>query len=303
MDLPERALPGALRLMRANRAFASADQARRRVAERVVRPLSYAPPRRLRRDVEVGVERVPGIGGWPVYTLRPRGAGAARGAVVYAHGGGWVGEVAPQHWHLVAQVAAEAGTTVLLPIYPLVPFGTAGEVVHGVAALVRDARERHGPTCLAGDSAGGQIALSSAQVLRDEDGVTLPRTLLISPSTDLRFANPRIPVVQPSDPWLGTPGATVFAEHWRGDLPLTDPVVSPLLGDLAGLGPLTVMIGTRDICWPDSELLRDRAREAGVEVDYREQEGQLHVYPLLPTPGGRAGRGEVVDLLRAGTRG
>lgn len=132
------------------------------------------------------------------------------------------------------------------------------------------------------------MVLSAALALRDE-GVRLPVTVLVSPALDLTWSNPRIPVVQPTDPWLATPGGRVLADAWRGDLPLTDPAVSPLYGDLAGLGPLVVFTGTRDVLNPDAHLLVEKARAAGVEAELHEEPGQLHVYPMLPTPAGRRG--------------
>ncbi|MDP9027680.1 MAG: alpha/beta hydrolase, partial [Actinomycetota bacterium] len=185
----------------------------------------------------------------------------------------------------------------------LVPFGTAGVVVRGFAELVLAARERYGERVfLGGDSAGGQIALSAAQLLRDgvsgHDRVTLPRTILIAPALDLSFSNPQIEVVQSTDPWLGKPGSQVYIEHWRGELPVTDPLVSPLFGSLAGLGPVTMFSGTRDILNPDARLLVEQARAAGLELDYHEGAGLVHVYPLTPTPEGRAARALLVQQLR-----
>jgi acetyl esterase/lipase len=295
-----RLVGAALRLTRRNRAYVSADEARRLVTRSAVRPGAYGPPARLRRDVAVRAGR---DGGHPVYTVVPRDRPPA-GAVVYAHGGGWVGEIAPQHWWLVAQLAAEAGAAVTVPIYPLVPFGTAGEVVPWVADLARRAADDHGRVVLAGDSAGGQIVLSAALHLRDRDDDVRPaRTILVSPALDLTFSNPEIEDVQPSDPWLGVPGARVLAEHWRGDRSLEDPMVSPLFGDLRGLGPISVHSGTRDVTNPDGRLLVSRARAAGVDVELHERHGLLHVFPLLPTPEGRVGRALIVDEVRAALAG
>lgn len=293
IDLPSRFLPGALRLMRANRIFVSEARARRHVEDRAVHPVRYGPPRGLLRHLTVTVDHGPG---WPVYTLAPRGA--RRGAVVYVHGGGWVNQIVRQHWQLAAQIAVGARTTVRVPVYPLIPFGTAGTVVPAVAELARDAAARYGTCCLGGDSAGGQIALSAAVVLRDEHALRVPRTVLIAPALDLSLSNPGIDRVQPTDPWLGRPGTRVFVEHWRGDLPVDHPLVSPLAADLTGLGPLTVLVGTRDIVHPDAELLAAKAASAGVDVDYHEGHGLLHVYPLTPTPEGRAARKVIVERLR-----
>ncbi|MBF6066065.1 alpha/beta hydrolase [Nocardia terpenica] len=290
-----RLVVGYLRVGRVNRTFVSAEGAWERIRERSVRPRPFGPPRRLRSDVSVSAGR---YAGWPIYTLTPR-FGRARGNVVYCHGGGWVNEVARQHWALAAEIAVGAGTTVSLPIYPLIPFGTADQVIPAFADLVRANRAEYGEVCLAGDSAGGQIALSTAVVLRDEQQPKLPRTVLISPALDLSLSNPEIPTVQREDPWLGRPGGLVLGEQWRGPLPITDPRASPLFADLTDLGPLTVFCGTRDILVPDTRLLVEKARAAGVEVDYHEAAGLVHVYPLTPTPEARAARTVIIDSLRA----
>lgn len=295
VTVPSSVIVPALRIMRANRIFVTAEAARRRVRALEIRPASYGPPGRLRQDVRVDVSHRD----WPVYTITPVGTTPV-GSVVYVHGGGWVNQIAAQHWHLAAQIAAEGNTTVTVPIYPLVPFGTASVAAAGVVALVRENVERYGSTCLAGDSAGGQIALSAALALRDEHDVTLPQTVLISPALDLSWSNPLIPTVQPSDPWLATPGGQVLADLWRGERELLDPVVSPLMGDLAGLGPITVFSGTRDVLNPDAHLLVGKAADAGVRLDFHEGTGQVHVYPLLPTAVGRAARASIVQTLRAG---
>lgn len=297
VTVPSTLVPLYLRLSGANRTFITAAGARRRVRERALRPARYGPPARLRPDVRIDVRTE---GGWPIYTITPTRSGPV-GSVVYVHGGGWVNEIAVQHWQLAAQIAAESATVVSLPIYPLVPFGTAAEVAERVAVLVVENRDRHGPTCLAGDSAGGQIALSSALALRD-DGIALPATVLISPAVDLSWSNPRIPEVQPTDPWLGVPGGQVLSDLWRGDRELTDPTVSPLFGEFAGLGPLTVLTGTRDVLNPDAHLLVAKARAAGVEVAFMEIAGQLHVYPLLPTREGARARRAIVEGLHKAVR-
>lgn len=292
-SLTSRLVPIYLRVTRAQRTYRTAEAAERRVADRTAHPQSFEPPRRMRADVTVTRSEV---GGWPVFTIAPAD-GDVQGALVYLHGGAWVNEVAPQHWQLVAQLAAEARLRVTLPIYPLVPRGTAAEVVGGTVDLLLAARAEYGTASVAGDSAGGQIALSAAIALRDGHGVTLAHTVLIAPALDLSMKNPEMDVVQPSDPWLAKPGTRVFIDLWRNDLPLDDPRVSPLETELAGLGPLTVLCGTRDILHPDATLLVSKARAAGVDVAWHEGEGLVHVYPLTPTPEGRAARAEIVAVL------
>ncbi|SNS03347.1 Acetyl esterase/lipase [Geodermatophilus pulveris] len=291
-----RLLPPLFRLLGLRREFEDPAAMLRGVQDRQVRPVPYGPPRGLRPvRVEVDVRHDTG---WPVYRVLPRSRTPIR-AAVYVHGGAWVNQVHPLHWRLVAGLAARTGTAFTVPIYPLAPVGTAATVVPPVADLIAALVDRHGAGQVAvlGDSAGGQIALSAAMLLRDRGVPPLHRTVLISPAVDLTLANPEIDLVEPHDPWLARPGTRAAIELWRGDLPLEDPRVSPLFGDLAGLGPLTVFSGTRDITSPDTRLLVGRARAAGVQVDHHEEPGLVHVHPLLPVPEGRRARRLMARVL------
>lgn len=292
LTVPSRVVAAYARATRMNRAFASTAGARRRLADRARRPQPHTPPRRLRGDVRVRREQA---GGWPVYVAEPVNRGVV-GATVYAHGGAWVDEIAPQQWHLVAAVAAGTATAVVVPIYPLVPRGTARAVNKGFVEIVQQSMEEHGSVRLLGDSAGGQIALSAALSLRDA-GIVLPMTTLLSPALDLSWSNPGIDIVQPTDPWLGRPGGAIFSGLWRGEDAVDDPVVSPLRGELSGLGPITLLTGTRDVLNPDAHVLRDRARQAGVPLSFHEARGELHVYALLPTAAGHEGERAIVRSL------
>lgn len=286
-----RVLPTVLRLTR-GRPYRSAESAREHIEARASMPQAFGPPPRLRSDLDVHMEI---RSDWPIFTLTSKNGATPRGTVYYLHGGAWVNEIASQHWRLAAQIAAEARLQVVVPIYPLVPFSTAAEVMPMVAELVAEKAASDHSVCLAGDSAGGQMALSAALMLRDERGLVLPRTVLISPVLDVSLANPLIGAVD--DPWLTRAGLLEFASRWRGDLPATDPMVSPLNGDLSGLGPLTVFSGTRDILNPDARLLAEKASAAGVDIEYHERQGLVHVYPLTPTPEGRAARAVIVERL------
>lgn len=289
-----RALPALLRIT-GRRVFRSAQSARDHIDQRAIRPRPYGPPPRLRSDVSLHVQH---RSGWPIYTLTSKTCQTPQRTVIYLHGGAWVNEIAPQHWQLVAQIAAHAHVRVIVPIYPLVPFATAAEVVPTIAELVAERMAPDHSVCLAGDSAGGQIALSAALILRNEHSVVLPRTVLISPVLDLSLTNPLIDAVQPDDPWLTREGLLEFAKRWCGELLMADPLVSPLSADVTGLGPVTLFSGTRDILNPDARSLVDKATAAGVDIDYHEQPGLVHVYPLTPTPEGRAARAIIVERLR-----
>ncbi len=292
--LPESVIVAFIKAARYNKVWVDSAAAEAHLRDRTLRPEGYGPPRRLRKDVTVIKEH---YRGWPLYRITPTQT-PATGTVIYAHGGGWVNQIVAPHWNLCARIAARAATTVLVPIYPLIPEGTAAEVVGAVADLAAQVGQT-GPLCLAGDSAGGQIALSAALALRDRHHATAARTILISPGLDATLSNPEIAGVELTDPWLGQPGIRVFTEYWRGDLALDDPLVSPVYGDPHGLGPITLFTGTRDILNPDARVFRARAEAAGVKLDFREEVDLVHVYPLLPTTAGQAARRTIVEQIHS----
>jgi acetyl esterase/lipase len=83
----------------------------------------------------------------------------------------------------------------------------------------------------------------------------------------------------------------------RGELDSKDPLVSPLYADLTGLASMVVFSGTHDIHNPDACDFAARARDAGVSLDYHEEPGALHVYPLLPTAEGASARNLMAALV------
>ncbi|OIH95048.1 MULTISPECIES: alpha/beta hydrolase fold domain-containing protein [unclassified Curtobacterium] len=296
MYLPEALAPSYLRATRANRPYRTVEGAAREVRRHGRHPEPAVPPERLRLrpDVAVTVRREHGR---PVYTVRPTRSTPV-GETVYVHGGGWVHDISRQHWALVAQVAAESNTTVTVPLYALLPHGDAAAAVALVVHLFEAATASGHEVRLAGDSAGGQVALSAALALRDR-GHRAVRTVLLAPALDLTMANPRVADVLPSDPWLGVDGLRHLGAQWAGRLPVTNPAVSPLAGDPTGLGPVLLLTGTRDVLNPDAHLLAAGARAAGVDVELVERRGAVHVFPLLPTRPAAAARDRIVAALRA----
>jgi len=233
-------------------------------------------PRSLAGRVEVAQ-----VGGRPVSTVRPPAAVGGPGALVYLHGGAFLSGIAPQHWRLVDRLATATGRPVHVPHYGLAPGATVRDA-HHLLDVLADRLAPQAPLHLLGDSAGGNLALTAALRWADRPGVA--GLTLVAPWLDLSMSNPGIDRVEPHDPWLSRAGLRSVAAHWADGHDLRDPAVSPLYADLDALPPTLVVVGSRDICLPDSELLA--ARSAGVRLDI--VEGSPHVVPLLPTPEARA---------------
>ncbi len=288
-SLASRLMPAVMTLRGSKHVFSSAGAMEKTLARQAAgTPPRSRPPARLSRTVDI---RRLTIGGWTVYEIGPKGRTAPRRAL-YLHGGCYVFEIAPQHWRFIARLAVETDTRFLVPIYPLAPAETAETIVPKATDLAEKLIAEVGAdnTSLLGDSAGGGMALAVALMLRDR-GVSAPHsTVLISPWLDISGTDPQLAVIAPRDPWLAVPGTHFAGGVYRGPLSETDPMVSPLHGDLTGLGPITVFSGTRDILNADATRLVALAGAAGIAIDFHEVVDMIHVFPILPIPEGRAAR-------------
>ncbi|WP_329392805.1 alpha/beta hydrolase [Streptomyces lydicus] len=279
-------------------------EVRRKVEKQYRRPSSFAPPKKLGRFCEFSLDF---RNGWPCYEVRSRHKSAmshsdSHTEVLYLHGGAYIEEIGSNHWSLIEQLAREVPARVTVPIYPLAPHGTAARIVPMITTLADTLAERAtGPTFFMGDSAGGGLALAIAQRLRDAEGNPPDGLVLIAPWLDITLGNPAVADIEPRDPLLAAEPLRFAGALWAGDLDPADPLVSPVNGEMAGLPPTTVFIGTRDILLAETYRFRDLATAAGVEVDFHEAAGDVHAYPLWPTAEARRARQQIIEAL-ASTR-
>ena len=126
---------------------------------------------------------------------------------------------------------------------------------------------------VAGDSAGGNLALELALKLK-EQGRAQPRGLvLFSPWTDMTASGKSYRTCKTLDPMLTMEYIAAVREAYTGpDADWSRPCYSPLFADLRGLPPTLVQVGTNEILKSDSERLVEHLQKAGVYA-------QLEVYP------------------------
>lgn len=222
--------------------------------------------------------------------LRPHGIARDAPVLMYLHGGGFTIGSPRTHAALAAHMAKAAGLRAVLPPYRLAPrhpFPAARQ--DAIAAYRRLIAEGTPPVALAGDSAGGCLALQVAQHARDH-ALPQPRALaLIAPIADLsgeiaeRFAAAEDEILIPP----------IWAERikhaYLPGVDRSDPAVSPLLGDLSGLPPTLLQ------CSSGEALAADARRLAAVmdSATLDEWAGLPHVWHL------HAGRAHAANLALA----
>lgn len=139
---------------------------------------------------------------------------------------------------------------------------------------------------IAGDSAGGGLSLSMTLYLRDHD-MPLPKCLVLSsPATDLTGSGASRKEKITQDPLFGAPSVNDYSEDLLS-LPYakkeeqTDPYVSPAFGNYKNMPPMLIQTGENEILLSDSDMVYEKAQEAGVNIKYIKYPGMYHTFYLI----------------------
>ncbi|MDQ4251944.1 alpha/beta hydrolase fold domain-containing protein [Pseudomonas aeruginosa] len=219
------------------------------------------------------------LAGVPCEWLRPRGVEARR-RVLYLHGGAYLIGSPATHRAITTHLARRCAAEVCAVDYrraPEHPFPAARDDALAVYLALLEAGHSPRRLLLAGDSAGGHLALSLALELKAR-GLPLPAGLLLfSPWTDLGCQRLHTPAA--GDPllsraWLESAVRLLLP----ADAEPGSAALSPLHADLAGLPPLLVQVGEDELLRDDSLRLAQRAGEQGVAVRLQRYAGCWHVF-------------------------
>jgi monoterpene epsilon-lactone hydrolase len=206
-------------------------------------------------------------------------------ASLYFHGGGFrLGSVS-SHRELIARMAGASGCRVLAINYRLAPeyrFPAPLEDALAAYGWMLDQGLRPENIAFAGDSAGGNLALTTMLGLRDR-GLPLPAAgVLMSPWTDLAATGETYVSRADADPIHQRPMIAAMAKNYLGEgRDPRDPSASPLYADLTGLPPLLIQVGDRETVLADSTMFADKARAAGVDVELQVWDGMIHVFQMF----------------------
>ena len=204
--------------------------------------------------------------------------------LVYFHGGGWVWANVDTHDRMTREYAAAGQVNVVSVDYALSPEAKFPQALLECAAVVRFVAE-HGadwgldPTQIfvGGDSAGGNLALATALLLRDTGGPALMGIVANYPVSDSRFDTP-------SYKEFGAGGYGLNLErmafYWNVYVPheidRLHPLAAPLRADLTGLPPVIVLLAELEVLRSEGEALVAKLRASGVSVETETFPGTVH---------------------------
>src|ERR1700722_11250069 len=205
--------------------------------------------------------------------------------VLHFHGGGYLIGAAKGSLEYASRLATAADGvcyTVDYRLAPEHPYPAAiDDAIVAYRALLRKGIPAS-PILLSGESAGGGLDVALAIALRTAGGPLPSGILAVAPFTDLTLSGESVRAFNGDDPAANRDLlAFMGASYFQGHEP-TDPLVSPLFGDLAGLPPLFVTASQGEVLLNDTTRLAERAEKAGVDVTLRVVEDSVHVYPIFP---------------------
>lgn len=213
--------------------------------------------------------------------------------ILYTHGGGFAVGSAASHRKLAGHLATTLGAAALVIDYRRSPEHPFPAQIEDATTVYRDLLERgYAPedviTC--GDSAGGNLAVSTVLKLRD-DGVPLPGAVIaLSPWLDMEHSGETLVTNAATDALVQRQLLEGMSAMFLGGTgKANDPLANPLYADFTGFPRLYIDTGSSETLLDNATRLAELARSAGVDVTLSVVDGMQHVFPIL------AGRAKEAD--------
>lgn len=219
------------------------------------------------------------VGGVDCLSITSSTGGTANGRMLYCFGGGFIVGDPESDLPVAGALAEWCGVEVVAPRYRLAPEHVAPAASDDCFAVWNALERGGGRLLIAGESAGGNLALLTAQRARDAGVGQAPSALaLLSPAVDLRTDRELFGTTADADPFLPYQKIHDVASVYPGDFALDDPRLSPIFGDHRGLPPTIITTGTRDLFLSMSTRLARAMRREGVDIECHVWDGLWHVF-------------------------
>ncbi len=196
-------------------------------------------------------------------------------AIVYFHGGGYVIGSLQSHRELASRITSATSSAVYLVDYPLAPENPFPAALESAKTAYKEIAKSGVPVGVAGDSAGGGLALALLVALRDEGIMTAKAAALLSPWLDLTLSGESLDHRADRDPVADRAQLVQWVSYYLNGMDPKVPLASPLFADLSGLPPIYIQVGTEEVLYDDSLRLFRRDNNL---VTFDEFDGCMHVF-------------------------
>ena len=232
--------------------------------------------------------------------------------ILQLHGGGYMGAVR-NAYYVFAGLYNEVshGCNVLTPDYrvaPEHPYPAALEDAVASYQWLLDKGYYGEQIIVAGDSAGGGLAMALCMYLKDHHMPMPGGVVAMSPWTDLTASGESYETNYERDPLFGnTKDSLIYVNDYAGDHDKMDCYISPLFGDFRGFPLMLIQVGSLEMLLSDSVSVAAKAREQGIRVRLSIYEGMFHVFQMayLNIPESKKAWAEVgkfIDVIRKDER-
>ncbi|NBF04140.1 alpha/beta hydrolase fold domain-containing protein [Pseudomonas sp. Fl5BN2] len=220
------------------------------------------------------------IGALELQVVEPKAA-AAKGVILYLHGGAFCLGNPRTHYSVTSRLARESGCAVWVPDYRLAPEHPYPAALDDCLACYEAIRAQGCPAdklLIAGDSAGGALVLALALTLKERGDEIAAGLILLSPVTDPDLGGTSMQSRMAADPMIRRDWLEQALQAYAA--PAQALTHRPLEADLRGLPPMLVQVGDQELLLSDSSRLAERARQSRVPCQLEIHEGRWHVFQL-----------------------
>ncbi len=209
---------------------------------------------------------------------------AADRVILYCHGGGYVLGSIHSHRDMCERLSRAGEARVLALDYRLAPEHPFPAAVEDATAAYRWLLKqgiRPKRIAISGDSAGGGLTFATLLALK-KAGDPMPACATpLSPWVDLEGLGESMTSKVNEDPMVAKHLIEQMGKTYVQSGNLRDPLAAPLYGDLRGLPPLLVQVGSRETLLDDAVRMAEKAKKAGVDVELDVWQGQIHVWQIF----------------------
>jgi len=245
--------------------------------EKIRKLMGHSAQAKARRGCSNKIEVIGGVSGeWSFVE------GVAAPVILYLHGGGYI-SASPGAYRGVTSTLANNGFRVFCPDYRLAPEAQFPLQIEDALSVYRGLLERGiqpSQLAIAGDSAGGNLALALCIKLREARLPQPSALVLFSPCVDWSASGNSVQSNSARCCLYTKQAILDVATMYLGDASPEDPLASPLYASLEGLPPMLIHVGENEVLLDDSLRLADKAKQAGTEVEVRVWPTVPHVWQL-----------------------
>lgn len=225
------------------------------------------------------------LSGMKAAWVRPEWGHDHHKIILYCHGGGYTSGNLGYSRPLASKLSHTTGLETLSFEYRLAPehpFPAAADDALAAWDYLMQLGYGARDITVAGDSAGGNMALVLCHRLKAAGRMLPGRLILMSPWTDMTASGTSYQERKELDPSITEDYIHAVRSAYAGDADVKDPQLSPLFGDFTGFPPTLIQVGSNEILYSDSATLRQRMTAAGVVCRMEEWQDMWHVFQMFP---------------------